>query len=607
MTRARLKLASLLLLALAPAITRAADILQEVPRDALGFVVLHNLSGVDAKVAQLSTQLDRGLPRPLAFLKELTGISDGLNPNGDFLLAFIRSVDANASHPEFCVYLPVADYDRFIQSLNGTTVDGISVATVGGEDLLIAHRGDWAVVMNPDARARITQLLDASPTTLAQIAEWQKWIESNDATIVVLAAGVKPALKWALGQPAVERKIDEDSENDIFGSDDVNGPLNPFVAPRLNRSPADAYSLLQDELRKWAAASPDLSRALSKSIGIGCGIRLDKDGNAVGSLRIATSKDIAKVGEDKNGATDLPFSIYGGGGFVMNGAAMLKNAPRGAIGWALVRRMLLDLEADEQLVFNKESLRRLEQAVKEASADVQSAVVLTQPGGDSAAPVYSNEFLVLRVSSTAKFMPRAAEVMRLWNVTNRDAKGETHLVFDVEEVKFGERTATQYSLDMVEIAGGDGLPEIRLTMEKMFGPKGVFRLWFVPVDEQTALLAAATTEQVTSALKALDRKQPVEWTASEYADASRPLPPNSEWRFFFSPHRYYEWLRRESTLIIGVPVIGGPLVKEYPASPPIGLAGGLRNRELWLDIAAPAETIKSAGAALKIKKAARQK
>ena len=48
-------------------------------------------------------------------------------------------------------------------------------------------------------------------------------------------------------------------------------------------------------------------------------------------------------------------------------------------------------------------------------------------------------------------------------------------------------------------------------MEKLFGPGGKLRLWVVPTDDHTVLLAQGTREQVTATLKLYDRKQPIDW------------------------------------------------------------------------------------------------
>ena len=46
--------------------------------------------------------------------------------------------------------------------------------------------------------------------------------------------------------------------------------------------------------------------------------------------------------------------------------------------------------------------------------------------------------------------------------------------------------------------------------------------------------------------------------------------------------------------VTGVPVIGGPLVKPFRDCPPVGIAGGFREQELWIDAVALAPTLKSA-------------
>src|SRR6185369_15908560 len=97
------------------------------------------------------------------------------------------------------VWLPLADYARFGKSIGASSPDGISTVTVAGEDLLVARRGEWALMMDTDQRERMTQLVAAaaSAPVSAQIAGWKKWIDANDATVVAYAAGVRELLSWA--------------------------------------------------------------------------------------------------------------------------------------------------------------------------------------------------------------------------------------------------------------------------------------------------------------------------------------------------------------------------------------------------------------------------
>jgi hypothetical protein len=329
----------------------------------------------------------------------------------------------------------------------------------------------------------------------------------------------------------------------------------------------------------------------------GCALRLDAQGNLQAGFRAAgAGKHLSKVSRDDDHHQPPP-AIYRGGNFVLHGAGrlppLLLSSVTGAYVWAIID----ELKTAEGMVLRGPTVAQFRAAVAQTSADVQSLVVLTQPG-DKPIGVYTNDFLVVRAASAQAFTDNAKEVMRLWNSMNRDAQAATNLVFDVEEVKFGERTATQYSLDIAAADGAPELPEIRQAMEQLFGPGGKLRLWIVPVDDRNVLLASGTQEQLASALKSLDRNQPIDWNHAELSAANSLLPADADWRLFFSPHHYNRWYRRQMDAVTG-PVIGGPLVKDFPSAPPIGVAGGVRRDELWLEAAIPAETIKSAGIYLK--------
>src|SRR5436190_3661665 len=125
----------LILLLFAPAIARSADILQEVPNDVLGFVVVHHLNAIDAKAKWLSLELRNNTFSPLTFLKTVTNIQDGLNMEGDFMLAVYPDLRGDKSRLRFGVWLPVTDYARFGKSIGASSPDGISTVTVAGEDL----------------------------------------------------------------------------------------------------------------------------------------------------------------------------------------------------------------------------------------------------------------------------------------------------------------------------------------------------------------------------------------------------------------------------------------------------------------------------------------
>src|SRR6476620_1707448 len=106
----------LILLLFAPSAVRAAGVLQEVPNDVMGFVVLHNLNVVDTKTRWLSLELRNNQFSPLAFLTTLAKIHDGVNFDGDGLFVAYPDPRGDKSRLLFGIWLPVSDYAKFAKS-----------------------------------------------------------------------------------------------------------------------------------------------------------------------------------------------------------------------------------------------------------------------------------------------------------------------------------------------------------------------------------------------------------------------------------------------------------------------------------------------------------
>jgi hypothetical protein len=582
------------LLAVSPT-TLAADVLQNVPHDALGFIVLKNLTATDTNVDQLLRTLNAEYPSPLIFLKAVTGINEGLNPQGDFLFAVLPPNGPPNAPPQYCVWLPVADYDRMLTALEATPGDEISAVRVADEDLLIARHGDWALLMDPDQRERMVQLLKTPPTPPAAVAAWKSWIDENDVAAVLLHDGIQETLQWSAKPPKAsgEPNPAEDATDDIFGQAEGEGAENPFAAAADGDLPPNPlYDPIRREVHKWIIRSPKLKDMFEHSDAIGCAARLDDAGNALTSLRLKPS-DVRQLGAAANAETPLPPALYQQDDFILNGAGQFPPPLTSIISATYARRVLDDLKNTEHIIFDDATAARFQQAFETAASDIASWAVLTQPS-DQTTGLYNNNFLIIHATSAKTFVEHASDVMQIWNKMHRDAKGATRFVFDIEESKIGERQATQYLLDVAATDNMPALPEIRQAMEKFFGPGGKMRLWLVPVDDHSVLLATATPEQVAAALASLDRKQPIDWNHPELAAANALLPGQADWRIFMSPRGHYEWHRREAEAMNG-PIFGAPVPKEFAESPPIAFAGEVRDNELRLEAAIPAKTIEIAG------------
>src|SRR5262245_55951944 len=123
--RLRATILAALFVVTAPPSIRAMDVLDTVPADALGFIVIKDVGATNSKAEQLLQALQLQFPGPLALLKAAGGVGDGLNLHGDLLLAILPGAQP-IERPQFCIWLPVSDYKQLVTSLNGTPVDGIT-------------------------------------------------------------------------------------------------------------------------------------------------------------------------------------------------------------------------------------------------------------------------------------------------------------------------------------------------------------------------------------------------------------------------------------------------------------------------------------------------
>jgi hypothetical protein len=573
---------------------RAADILQNVPTDTLGFVVIKNLNATDTKVGQLLKTLNAQYPPPLLFLEAVTGIREGLDAQGDFLIAMLPPSQPN-TEPQYCVWLPVADYDRMLTLLEATPGDPISAIRIADEDLLVARQGDWAVLMDPDQRPRMEQMLSAAPNPPAAAAKWKTWIDNNDVAIVCLQPGIRQILEWSAKLPKSSDPGAEQPEEDVFGELEEPAEDALFVDAAVDDSaPNPLYDPIRIAVHKWVVRSSKVEEMVSHAEAIGAAARLDDAGNVVASLRLRSTKDDAWH-SDINAKTSLPSALFTTGEFIANGAGHFPPGLTLLIASIQARRILDDLKVNDRIELDDELAAEFEKTLAIAASDVAAWSIVHKPG-DLKTGVHNNNFLVLRVASSKSFLEHADDAMQRWNTMHRESPSEAKYVFDIEDTKLGDRQAIQYLLDIGATGGLPAIPEIRQLMEKFFGPGGKMRMWIVPVDDQTVLVATATPEQVTAALQALDRREPIQWNKPELAAANMLLPDNIDWRIFFSPRNYYEWKRRETEATNnGVPVIGAKPAKEFPASPPVAIFGKVHNNELEVNAAITADTIKSAG------------
>lgn len=596
-----------------PRAGRAADVVEFVPRNAFGFAVVRNFAEVDAKIQRLASLLQLPEVRPLALLQQTTGVGAGIDTRGDVLVALLPS-RGDPFQFEYSVWLPVSDYDGLLRSLGGTPSPGIAEVRVAGEDLLIARQDNWALVMDPDQRELMEQQLIRPGRPGPPWETWPQWARQNDVTVVALGRGVQLLASLSLRaymrdqqahRAAATQAADGLAPPDELAEapDDLFGPADQDNAAAANGRDAGRGSSEQmaDLLRGFGRMqrhSNSLRRLTVMARAVGVGLQFDNDANATVEVRVSAGPGKMWGEAANNGVAGEPLpALHGDGPFIVYGAGQWPPALTAAAVNTYAQLLIDEMRTQEGMQLDERVVVRFARAVEQTAASVLSAGVLTLPG-DKQDGVYTNNFAVVRVAAAANFVDAVGETLRLWNQMTRDAEGGPRLVFDVAETTIGTRTATRYTLDVAAADGAPELPEIRQAMEKLFGPGGKLTLLVVKVDEQTVLLAVATPEQVATLLQRLDQRLAADWNGPATAVANRLLPAEARWRAFFSPHDYTTWLARQMDAIVGVPVVGGPLVREFPAAPPIGAAGGWDGNDPWVRFSMPNETLRGAAAYL---------
>ena len=120
MPRPRLTLALVLAVCCwAPAIVRAKDVFELMPGDALGYVVINRLAGTDGKIQAWGQRMKLPIPSLVSMVKMQSGITQGVDEAGSIGLAFLPTAEG----PSAVLYVPVDDYDAFVEQLDPVDTD----------------------------------------------------------------------------------------------------------------------------------------------------------------------------------------------------------------------------------------------------------------------------------------------------------------------------------------------------------------------------------------------------------------------------------------------------------------------------------------------------
>lgn len=128
----------------------SAQVLQQVPSDALVVIKIRNLQDVSTKASGLMqamgvANLNPAMADPLASLQQQTGIANGLDKNGDIAVYIPATFldDPEAEQKPAVMLWPITDYKAFIGNFpEAETEGGITTFTMG-ENPTESYAADW--------------------------------------------------------------------------------------------------------------------------------------------------------------------------------------------------------------------------------------------------------------------------------------------------------------------------------------------------------------------------------------------------------------------------------------------------------------------------------
>src|SRR5437016_2690790 len=132
-----------------------AQVLQQVPADALVVIKFNKIKAISDKIAGLTQKLglaqinpEAGLADPLGKMEKEAGVTQGIDPNGDAAIVLLNG-KMDQQKPPALMLIPVSDYKAFLGNFPDAKTEG-EISTIhpknNPEDTYVAQWGKYAAI-----------------------------------------------------------------------------------------------------------------------------------------------------------------------------------------------------------------------------------------------------------------------------------------------------------------------------------------------------------------------------------------------------------------------------------------------------------------------------
>jgi hypothetical protein len=558
-TRSSLVLGLVLAAALQQA--RAAEsILEAIPDDALGFVVVHQLSEASGQVDQVAQLVGAPAPGLLAIAKQSLGVEGGLDERGDVAMVFL----ASEPMPKVVALAQVKDYEAFARGLGADDAgDDIAEVELAGKPSVIAPHGSYAVMAPAGDREAIEQFL-AADGRLGDDEALAKWVASNAVSVNVTRAGVEFAMpKLVGGVQMIQATMRQ-----------MGGDQAEFAAEAMN---------MYVDLFKAAEAEVD-------SIGFGVRVASDQSVALVSQARFVSDGAWGKLAEGAQPGKDLiaglpdePFCFAIGG--VMPEEGMKR----------MMKFSLRMMEGQSQFKLSPEQAKRYLQLTADSMKGIKSMrMLLGVPEKD--AGVYGNAVATMTVDDAEQYLANYQKVLAGMTEIAEESKSPGIPRMTSSRIEVNGKEAVEVTMDMKSMAAAvpNGGAEMEEMMKKMMGPTGTLKVYLAPVDDHTVAMAYTSVDNLKKVIKLSGSSARGLAENDHVAASAKTLPADAQAVGFLSIQGTAELIRRLAPQLEDGPA---KMFAEAPASPPIGMALNISDAGAEAYLTLPAATLQSLGEA----------
>lgn len=557
--------------AAALAVSARAQVLDQVPADALVVAKVNNMQQVSDKAGALAKQwglveMNPAAADPLGHLLQQGNVEKGVDKSGDFAVVLANG-DLNGAQPPLIILMPVSDYDQFLGNFPGAAKEGELdhfKMKVGGEEdkeeTYSAHWGKYA------ALSPIKDLLSKKPEGFKITGVTAKEVASKDAVVVANFKVLGPKLNEQL--KGEREKVLGEIEKNLSGD-----PEKAKYVPLAKAVVGQLINAASEFLTDCSAAS--FSVNLNKE-GIGTSLMAEFTegtylGKAFGEMKPASGSLLA-------GLPDGKYIVFGGGVVSDQGRQMLSDffspieAELGKAG-DQVKPVVSMLDGMKKLMAASKGQTFGVMAPTGAigqTALIQTVSVIT---GDTKAIMAAEQQVLESQQQIMALLPNQPQGgMKMEFKPNAKT---------VDGVEFAQFTTT---------FGGDAnspeVMQIKQMMAMMYGPNGPTG-YMGPVDDQHLLVISGLDDAMTSsAIKAAKSGNDTLSKTPGVMLVDKNLPQQKTMAFYLGLGDLV------STASNYAKMMGVPIPINVKADlPPIGVAGATEGTAFRIDSFVPADLI----------------